>query len=394
MTLLHLTYRKLALWVTVSLLFFIGLNAQEPHPLDTLLAEIPQQPAFTEMIANTISFADYRAAERAAGLAPVTSRDAYDALPDDQRAAWEVALLRVHAGPNSFVSLADQHIAAMPDLLGFGYFDADAGLTYGFDPFTGTLLHSIDGDFSATATAAALRARNYEQRTTAVGTAWGRGGDGQTDINNLVMGDPFGGDVGLASRVQVIDPNTVMNTFTWEILFVAAEAQAGNAPTLADDPAYTTMAAALTADEATLIQALILSPPAATLQTPSADLGTLPIWAVAAAADLQDGDQQVHRLLLLYNEADDAQTAAAALPGQVAAFDQGWLDTLGFTVDVPTTTEVGDFHLVTLAMHAPAPTPQDVLDDGAYTPGIIFGFWATALRGGRFHPFALVPPSD
>ena len=67
---LHLTYRKLLLLVTVSLLFFTGLNAQEAHPLEALLAEIPQQPAFTEMIANTVSFADYRAAERA-GIARV-----------------------------------------------------------------------------------------------------------------------------------------------------------------------------------------------------------------------------------------------------------------------------------------------------------------------------------
>ena len=394
MTSLNLTYRKLLLMVTGSLLFFTGLNAQQPHPLDALLAYAPQRPAFQPMTANTISFADYRVAEVAAGLDPIADRDAYDALTDEERTAWQAAMLRVHAGPSSFLNIIDQRIAEMPDLLGFGFFDVDAGMTYGSNPFTGTMLYSDDGDFSRLETGRALRERDYEIRFTAAGGAWGKGGDGMTDVNDMAMGDPFGGDVGLASRVQVFTPNVLINSFIWDIVFVAAETTTGDAPNYGEDAAYQTMVEALTTGDELLVQTMILNAEAGTAQGTSEEIDPLPPYTLAAIADLQDGENQVDRLVLLYEDEDDAETAADALAEQITTFDQGWFDLLGVEVGETTVTEADAGYLVTLDLTAYAPTPQEIIEDGAYQPGTVFGFWVTALGQGHFFPFAVLPPSD
>ncbi|MEO0565334.1 MAG: hypothetical protein AAF125_24720, partial [Chloroflexota bacterium] len=209
------TYRKLTVVVTVCLLLFTGVyaNHDEVHPLAALLRAVPTTPAFAQMTANTVSFVDYRALESAAGLPRLTSRSDYDDLSEEMRAAWRASLQRVHAGPGGMINIVDQRITDMPDLLGFGYFDVDAALVYGSAPFTGTLLHSASGDFDAEVTAKALDRRGYERREVATGEAFGLGGDGMTDIENLEMGDLFGGDVGLSSRVAVFDANTLMNSF-------------------------------------------------------------------------------------------------------------------------------------------------------------------------------------
>jgi hypothetical protein len=286
------------------------------------------------------------------------------------------------------VNLTQDKIETMPELMGFDYFDMDQALVYGADPFVGTIVHSEDAAFSRARTAAALAARGYDSRWSAGGVAWGKGGDGMTDIDNIALGDPFGGDVGLASRVAVLDRHTVANSFLWAILLKTTEAHAGETPAYDALPEYRTMARALPPETGELLQAFILSPGAGHTQQPNDALPALPPYTLAAAADLQVGTQQVHRLVLLYERAADAETALFQLPGRVAAFDNGWLDTLNFTAPRARIDSWGAYYAVTLDIAAPAPSPQEV-QNGAFEPGLVFGFWATAVRQGQFFPLAL-----
>jgi hypothetical protein len=394
MTNLTQTYRKVALLVTVSLLFFAGVYAQptDDHPLAALLHSAPQTPAFEQMQANIVSFVDYRAVEAAAGLSPLNSREDYAALSPEEQLAWQTAMLRVYSGPTSYINLLDQRISDMPPLLGFDFFDVDAAMTYGSAPFTGTLLHSIDGDFRRASVAFALLDRGYERRDVATGSAWGLGGDGMTDIENIEMGDPFGGDVGLSSRVAVLDSHTLANSFIWSIVFIAADANEGNVPSYAADDTYATMVDALTND-LPLLQTVIVSPLAGVNQSTHETLEPLPRYDLAAIADYQDGDTQVHRIVMLYADAGDAARAAVVLPAQIETFDQGWLSTLQFEVVGPFVTPIDDGYLVTLELRAAAPTPESI-NAGAFQPGLVYGFWTTAVDQGRFFPFAVMPDSD
>ncbi len=386
------TYLKYIILVSVSLWVFTGINAQpHPDPLPILLRSVPTTPAFAPMQANIISFVDYRAIEAAADVGPVQSVADYRHMDAATRATWQAALLRVQAGPASFVNLVETRIEQMPGLLGFGYFDVDAALTYGADPFTGTLLYSADGDFSPVQTAAALMRREYRPRMVATGGAWGLGGDGMTDVTNMAMGDPFGGDVGLASRVAVFDSHTVMNGFIWDLVFIAAEAHQGVGPAYGDDAPYITLTEALRSDDSALLQAVIVSPAAGRHQTPPTNAATLPAYQLAAIADYQRGDRQVHRWVLLYDNPLAAAQAAQAMPGLLTEFDQGWLDTLGFEIAAPVRYRADEGgHVVVLEVSAPA----EIGSDSPYSPGVVFGFWVRAIQSGAFFPFAVSPNTD
>lgn len=386
----HIHYTKLGWLLSVIFLTFTGSlsYAEGASPLLTMLGNVPQEAVYPQMNAPVISYADYRAIERANGVPNPASRAEFNLMDDSIQAWWQASLLRVHAGPPSFVNLTQDKIETMPELMGFDYFDMDQALVYGADPFVGTIVHSEDAAFSRARTAAALAARGYDSRWSAAGAAWGKGGDGMTDIDNIALGDPFGGDVGLASRVAVLDRHTIANSFLWAILLKTTEAHTGETPAYDALPEYRTMARALPPEAGELLQAFILSPGAGRRQQPNEGLPALPPYTLAAAADLQVGERQVHRLVLLYERAADAETALFQLPGRVAAFDNGWLDTLNFTAPRARIDSWGAYYAVTLDIAAPAPSPQEV-QNGAFEPGLVFGFWATAIRQGQFFPLAL-----
>ena len=389
-----MNYIKLGLIIGLcGLVFSTALtpaHTQADDPLLTLLASAASEPAFPQMAANTVSYADYRAIEQASGVASPRNRAAFEALSPAEQAAWEAALLRIYGGPANWPNLTREKIAEMPELVGFDFFDVDQALRYGADPFVATLFHSADGALSSVATGQALRARGYQPQIVPTGLAWGRGGDGMTDINQIQNGDPFGGDVGLASRVAVLDSQMVGNAFIWSILARVAQAHAGEVPSYADLPEYQAMSTALQAGDGALLQAFILNELAGEAQTAPAELDApgLPPYVLAATADLQADTQSIHRVIVLYADASAAEQAAAQLPALISAFDNDWLDTLGFDAQPPSTRSYGSYTAVTYDLLGP-PTTQDTSD---YGPSLIFGFWANAIRQGRFSPFAL-PPS-
>lgn len=383
---IKLTYLKFALLIPILIVF--NTFAQDSQPLANLLTSVPQEAVFEQMNAMTISYMDYRALERAHQLPVIANRDAFYALDETTRTLWDVSLLRAHAGLTPFVNLTGDRIAQMPELVGFDYFDVDQTLVYGADPFVGNVLRSADGDFSRRQTSQALRARDYDLRVVASGTAWGKGGDGQTDVNNLAMGDPFGGDVGLSSRVAVLDDHTIGNAFIWGIVVEMAETHAGSSPSYAQRPAYQTMIDALAGDDELLIQAVILNDRAGQQQAFELDHLPLPRYELAAIADLQQGEYQLNRVVLLYEKEVNARRAMRRLPDFIYAFDNGWLDMLGFVASEPDMVPTDNGWLVRYTLTAPAAMPTDVLN-GAYEPGLIFGFWTNALKQQVFFPLGL-----
>jgi hypothetical protein len=380
-------------WAVLCLLLFVGgVSAQPPdddNALQTLLVNVPQHPAISEMIANRISYADYRALERASGLPELHSLTNYEALSDGEKQQWSMARLRLHTGPNGFNNLVTERLAAMPDLIGVDFFAVDAALTYGYPPFTADIMYSRRGQLLSVSVSGALQARDYERRIVATGSAWGLGGDGMTDFGNVQTGDPFGGDVGLSSRVAVFDPYTLANASIWGILFASAEAHREIQPSFASDDAYQSAAAFIHAnDDATLIQALMVSPIAGLLQTPHESLPLLPTYQMAVLTDHQRNTEQIASVTLFYADADDAALAAEMLSGHMAAYDTGWLEQLGY--ETPTVTQADAPHGFTAVVYqavAPAATPTEMLT-GASEPGVIFGFWVTAVERETFFPLA------
>lgn len=368
------------------------VDEPDAAPLVALMANIPLLPVFPDMEPHLINYVNYRAVEQANGIAPIADRAAYRALTDKERAAWQTSLLRVRAGLDGMVNLTHERINAMPELLGFDYFDMDSSLWYGNEPFIGVLVRSEDGRFLATRTASALATRGFERRVVATGTAWGKGGDGMTDLANIELGDPFGGDVGLSSRVAVFDPYTVMNSFLWPLVFTSAEAHAGIQPNYTDFDIFPHTAQQL-AQDGDLLQALIVNRTVGERYAADPDALTLPPYDLAAVADLQRDEQQVQRVLLVYAEEAAAERALDLLPGFISEFDGGWLDRLGFGVGQLTVVAADDRYTVVFDLVADAPTPADV-QDGGYEPGLIFGFWVTAIRQGNFTPIALPTPTD
>ena len=388
-------YSKFAFVLAVVLAIFttpLSSQGQRVSPLLSLLGSVPQQAVFPQMNAITLSYADYRAIEQANAAPSFASRADYLNAPPADQSLWQMSLLRVHAGPAGFVNLTQAKIEEMPQLMGFDYFDMERALVFGADPFVGTLVHSRAAPFSPVQTAFALSQRGYERRDAATGSAWGLGGDGMTDIANINNGDPFGGDVGLASRVAVLDGSTVANSFLWGILLSTADAHAQRAPSYAVQPAYVAAADALAHSDDMLLQAVILSGLAGQQQQPNPNLPALPPYAVAAVADLHADGRQVQRVVLVYENLPDASAAAVQLPGRLNAFDSGWLATLDFTASRPTVTTNGPFYIVAYDLTAPSPTAAEMLN-GAYAPATVFGFWVTAIRQGGFFPLALPAPA-
>lgn len=363
-------------------------QSQLGTPLLEMFTSIPQNPVYPQMNALTISYADYRAIERANGVPNPASRDEYTAMDATIQSWWQLSLLRIHAGPTSFANLTQEKIEDMPELMGFDYFDMDRALVYGAAPYIGTLVHNEDATFSWSHISDALAARGYDPRRSAAGIAWGKGGDGMTDLDNIALGDPFGGDVGLASRVAVFDSSIVANSTLWGVVLDSADTYTQEVPSLAAVPAYQAVTAALQPVEGELLQAVILNQLAGQSQQPQAGIETLPLYELAAIADIQIAETQVHRVITVHTEADLAEQAAETLPQLIHDFDNGWFQTIGFDVMPAEVIPVDDFFVVQMDITAKAPTPQD-LNDGAFEPAIVFGFWATAIEQGNFYPLAL-----
>jgi hypothetical protein len=208
---------------------------------------------------------------------------------------------------------------------------------------------------STQAMPAALLATGYAAADAQGYPAFALGGDDfSVDLGGRNPSNPFGGNLGMASRIA-IDGDTVLASPGWPLL-TAAMTDTG--PSLADRPDIAALLASLDAlpagDDLLITASLWLD----AAQLGLADDGRgLPPWSAFLLADLSDGQTDTAALALAYPTRDQAKTAAQAMariwqdePLATRGDTLAALSGLALTVDV-----VGDGPFVALAHASGAP---------------------------------------
>lgn len=137
-----------------------------------------------------ISFADYRAAERARGLPRFTNFDQY--LNSPWTGLWIASTPSAGVNLNYFTTFDE-----MPTALGIDFHNIDQSLSWSIPPEQALLLR---GTFDAASISAAHAERGFVETALPSGTQW-CSPDGcdqglMIDINNRQPADIFGGDLG------------------------------------------------------------------------------------------------------------------------------------------------------------------------------------------------------
>ncbi|MFW5691458.1 MAG: hypothetical protein ACOCXZ_03045, partial [Chloroflexota bacterium] len=230
--------------------------------------------------------------------------------------------------------------ALYPDVSGLDYFEIDQAMFAGWPPATGLLLL---GDFDHASVTAAYTGRSFTEET--------RDGlpllcppDGCDSGTAVDLAAGSSGDIfdfsGLGQRVPILRvPGGYFGSPSLDFVEQTAAASATGSTLYAADDIYT-LALALTDPERyaqPVIQVLFFSPEnfqrtaprtgtidmgRGNVEVPGyfSDYGDLPGYDLVALADMDDGEQQIAVLALLYDDETAAQTAAAELENRIRLF--------------------------------------------------------------------------
>jgi hypothetical protein len=212
-----------------------------------------------------------------------------------------------------------------PDLLGFGPGQIVSMLTVTGLPQSAVLLQLTPGVTDLVGPA--LIANSYMQTDQMGFPAYARGEqDLAFDIAARNSADPFGGGLGMSSRIA-IQGDILLQSRDWPML---TEMTAADTPKLADNPEIAAILNALDGvpeDLGGLVRARLMTDPLvigawnplAELQldaAPSAQeppKSRLPFWSMGLLADLATADTETVVIALVYATQSDAVTAAASL---------------------------------------------------------------------------------
>lgn len=331
----------LTAWLLVSA--SIPALAQEATPepggeQPPLLEMLALAPDVAESHAGTpfLSYVDYRAAEQARPDVPAfESWDAFNTAAEandlDIR-LWSQNSIRIQAGPDFYMRYM-REFAETEALVGFDIFDIDRALVIGTPPAYGIVLQ---GDFDVDAVTEAFVARDYstDQNNGVVLLHRADGESGrEIDFQNIDPANPFGGPLGRREPVAVTG-SYLLNSPDDALLEAMVNAYVGYRPSLYARPDLLAAAEALSTGQGQLVQALFLNPadvgltpgdPTALMDaeaTPDAEsgYGPLALYHVAVLADLQDGNDQVALVALVYDDEAAARAAAAEVSARLAVF--------------------------------------------------------------------------
>lgn len=247
------------------------------------------------------------------------------------------AMMRVTAGPPTYLHNLIVIHDDMPGLLGIDVGDVRRALHFGMPPPWGMILGLDPATVDDRAIRTALDGRDFQRREVAGVTVWHRLDDGQIDIRNRNPGDPFGGYLGQSARIALLGPRLAGSPF-WAIA-EAMVAAAGDGPSLADDPDARAIADAVADPDGSLLQ-LYLIDPADTMAVPDAfaelvasgeaesldslvaesAMGPLPPYRMVGLADRFAGDRDEALIVLTYDDAETAEAAAAILADRLDGF--------------------------------------------------------------------------
>ncbi|MCC7449250.1 MAG: hypothetical protein IT324_17655 [Anaerolineae bacterium] len=406
--------RRLSFIVTliaVLILAALPAAAQTPpptpnnDPLLAMLALIPDSPTVRVTQGFGVSYADYRAIEAAHGFTRPAPGTDFASLSEDQQELWFYAMGRVRSGtPLSYVR---SYLSDAPRLVGFSWFDVDRALEYGVPPHT---VKIFGGTFDADKISVALSARDFEKMDVDGVTVWHRFEDARTNLTKREVGDPFGGELGMAARIALL-PGHLANARYWDDVNAVVAAYKGSPQSLADALDYRALTEAIT-DSASfkgaLLQAIFI-PAEATEgiglapadQMPNApDLNAyqpLPSYQLAVIADRQEGDTQVNLIAAAYSDESTAQQASTELHKRIVEFNIGKrYDLVKATVDARRIYKAANgLNVVVIAVRYPLQAYKPDAKPGENVQGgLVYALWVQSMTRRQFYPLALKLPKQ
>ncbi|CAN5630186.1 hypothetical protein BH23CHL8_BH23CHL8_05870 [soil metagenome] len=229
---------------------------------EALLQVLSRVPASAEVLAAPLSYVDYRALEtaRPGAATPASFAELMALLEADDASgnAWFAAAQGISSGPSALLRELFSEGALWPDSVGLDFFDIDRAAQFGSPPATGVVLL---GAFQPEAIAAAYEGRGYTGTTVGERTLWcseaGCDTGLQVDLARRDPSVPFGGRLGRREPLAV-SAQDVLSSADLATLEGMLAAASGEAPAVADHPAYRALALAPRSDVA-VIQATLLS---------------------------------------------------------------------------------------------------------------------------------------
>lgn len=401
----------ISLLVVVLVVSALPAAAQTPppapnnDPLLAMLALIPDSPTVRVTQGFGVSYVDYRAVEMAHGFKRPAPGADYDTLSSDSQKLWFYAMGRVRSGPS--MNYIRSYLTDMPRLVGFGWFDVDRALEHGIPPHT---VKIIGGTFDVDKIGAALRARDFEKMDVEGITVWHRFDDAQVNPTKREIGDPFGGELGLAARIALL-PGHIANARYWDDIKAVVAAHKGTQKSLADAPDYRVLTDAITdtaSFKGALLQAIFIpaevadgigiAPADGMPNAPDTSAyQPLPPYQLAVIADRQEGNTQINLIAAAYNDPASAQQASVELRKRVVEFNIGQrYEQVKASIDAPRIYKAANgLSVVVVAVRYPLPSFKPDAEAGTNVMGgLIYRLWVESMARRQFYPLALKLPQQ
>lgn len=362
-----------------------GISAAQIAP-DPLLEILARSPSALMGDKGMFSYLNFRALEEAQKyVRPLTWSTFSEGKPD---ADWRTMMMRVRAG-GEFLTYAAVLGPAMPTTVGFDWFDIQQAAEIGTPPMVGMLFGGI---FGPDAMDKALKSRGFEAQAREGITVWHRFEDNKLSVKDREPGDPFGGNLGISARIGYF-PLHIANGRSWAVFDAFLGVYQDTAESMLRHPSYGLIAKVLTDPEVyaqPVIQLIIL--PQSWLarlpnQQPTGEGEKAPPYLYAGLADRQEGDLQRHELILVYQTAAEANTAAPIIEDRLKEIS-GMVDA-GVSIEfLPPRIAAGENGTAVLILSVRYPWVQEVSagDPLKRQPGLLFSVWVNRVYRAEFPP--------
>lgn len=459
--------KRVTLFLSLVLILALGLTAlptqaqggdPEAHPLIRMLsmvpadAAIPREPGFLE-----IGYADQRAAEAARPGVPTPASWAdFEAMDEESQALWlmNASRLITMAPDMAALGLSD---AEMVNFLGLDYFEIDRSLA--FRPGRTGVIYG--GHFDIDLISSTLIRRTYTAtELNGIPVLCGpagceNGGATNNWLPDQAGRDPvsfahpggyllFGGNMG-QQQSRALLPGYILSSTNWETLGQMTAAATDSGDSLYDLPEYQAVAdfaveTGTSSADRLLIQVLFFPPSffyayffdaiannlpedmslpdleAVFERLEIDEMGKpleaqdLPTYTLGALVDWQEGPDQMHSIVLVYDNESDAQFAAEEvtwrIPRQTAYFmyypvEQPLLEmdkAIEYTLEPAQAVynPVADRWLAVATVRTPMPgndrDPEN--ENRIWASGRVLWRWYESWKYDWFMPTLLTPPSE
>ena len=280
-----------------------GRAGQEYHDLMGMLALVPNVSVIRESF-PVVTYVDYRAVERASGVAPLKDLSALEALDQEGFDKWSSAMSRVQSD-QTIPELAKLYKAGwegalnpgievdpldlsneitnelivrnnvpgvssvfreLPRELGVEWFAIDRVMRFGYPPDFGIVLGGGRDLIDTASLQAALSRQEFSKRDVRGVSVWHRFEDHEVRPEAMSPADfmgkrsayPFGIGHGLATRIAVL-PRALAGSPSWALIENVIGSAVETQQSLADHPTFQAAAEAITGrtnDDGTLVQAI------------------------------------------------------------------------------------------------------------------------------------------